>query len=519
MTEPEPEPETRAPATPSPSPMRHGLVVALDGPGSSGKSSVGSAAAARLGYRFCDTGLLYRAITWLAGERGTGPDDPGSLVALVDAVRLVDDGAGRLARVEVDGRDVTELVQAPDVDAAVSAVARVPELRSRLNVLQRELAAGGSIVMTGRDIGTVVLPDADVKLYLDASPEERAARRAAQRGIDPTSPEGLEILEDLRRRDGVDSGRAVAPLRPADDGIIVRTDGNAFETTVETVVAAVRAVEATPATTSSVASPGAPGTVASQEPASQEPASRATKPRRTPIPPVPVATELTPLIRFVCFVFRIVVRIFARVRIEGDLAGIPRSGAFIMAANHASSADPVLIGAFLNPPFGRPMNWLGKREVFDNPILAWMARRGGVHPVDRDAADVDAFRSAMRILESGNILAIFPEGTRSRDGALHEAKQGVGVLALKAGSPILPVAVIDTDRMWPRGSFMPRFGSRVTVRIGRPFTVEPATPGPGRDRRAASGAATRRIMAEIARLLPERQRGIYAADVGDLPAV
>lgn len=484
-----------ASATPSSPSARSGLVVALDGPGSSGKSSVGSAAAARLGYRFCDTGLLYRAITWLAAERGTGPDDPAALVALVDSVRLTDDGAGRLARVEIDDRDVTELVQAPEVDAAVSAVARVPELRARLNVLQREIAAGGSLVMTGRDIGTVVLPGADVKLYLDASTEERAARRAAQRGIDPSSPEGREILEDLRRRDGVDSGRAVAPLRPADDGIIIRTDGNAFETTVEAVVAAVRAVEARRA-------PRAEPTPA--------PEPRAPKARRKPIPPVPVATELTPLIRFVCFLFRVVVRIFARVRIDGDVSDIPRSGAFIMAANHTSSADPVLIGAFLNPPFGRPMNWLGKREVYDNPFLAWLARRGGIHPVDRDAADVDAFRSAIRILESGNILAIFPEGTRSRDGALHEAKQGVGVLALRAGSPILPVAVIDTDRMWPRGSFMPRFGSRVTVRIGTPFLLDATTPGPGRDRRAAASAATDRIMTEIAALLPERQRGVYA---------
>lgn len=505
------EPET--PATPPASSIgaSPGLVVALDGPGSSGKSSVGSAAAARLGYRFCDTGLLYRAITWLAAERGTGPDDPAALVALVDEVRLTDDGTGRLARVEVGGRDVTEQAQAPEVDAAVSAIARVPELRTRLNVLQRAIAAGGGIVMTGRDIGTVVLPDAAVKLYLDAGTEERAARRAAQRGIDPRSPEGLSILDELRRRDGVDAGRTVAPLRPADDGIIVRTDGNAFETTVDAVVAAVRAAE------SSATPPRAP--------------SPPPKARRRPIAPTPIATELTPLIRFVCFLFRVVVRIFARVRIEGDLSLIPRSGPFIMAANHVSSSDPVLIGAFLNVLFGRPMNWLGKREVFDNPFLAWLARRGGIHPVDRDAADVDAFRSAIRILETGNILAIFPEGTRSRDGALHEAKQGVGVLALKAGAPILPVAVVDTDHLWPRGSLLPRFGSKVVVRIGRPFRLDEPVPGAGpggdtapaartgRDRRAASTAATRRIMGEIAALLPERQRGVYAADAEALPPV
>jgi cytidylate kinase len=216
------------------------LVVAIDGPGSSGKSSVGAAAALELGYRFCDTGLLYRAVTWLALRRGVPAEDAAGLVALVDEVEFAPDEQGRLRRVLVDDVDHTEDVRGPEVDEAVSAVSRVAELRSALLGRQRALAARGGIVMAGRDIGTVVLPDADLKIYLDASVEERARRRAEERGLAPDSPEAAGILEHLRRRDALDSTRPVAPLRPAADAVILRTDGNTFQQTVNQVVATIR---------------------------------------------------------------------------------------------------------------------------------------------------------------------------------------------------------------------------------------------------------------------------------------
>jgi cytidylate kinase len=225
---------------------RAGLVVTLDGPASSGKSSVGAAAALRLGYRFCDTGLLYRAVTWLSLERRVRPEDTELLVALVAEIALVADANGRLAHVSVDGVDVTAEVHTPRVDDAVSAVSRVPELRAALLAFQRGLAAQpGGIIMAGRDIGTVVLPDADLKLFLDASVAERARRRAEERDVEPDSQEGRFILAQLRRRDELDSTRTVAPLRAATDAIHIVTDGNSFEETVEAVVAAiVVAVEA-----------------------------------------------------------------------------------------------------------------------------------------------------------------------------------------------------------------------------------------------------------------------------------
>ena len=220
------------------------LVVALDGPASSGKSSVGAAAARALGYAFCDTGLLYRAVTGLALRRGVSLSDPAVLVPLVDEVDLAPDAEGRLARVLVDGRDVTAEVRGSIVDRSVSEVARVPEVRAALLTRQRRLADPGGIIMAGRDIGTVVLPDADVKVFIDASAEERARRRAEERGIDPGSDEAAAILADLRRRDALDRDRPVAPLRPAPDADHVATDGNSFEETVAAVVAIIRGRQA-----------------------------------------------------------------------------------------------------------------------------------------------------------------------------------------------------------------------------------------------------------------------------------
>jgi len=217
-----------------------GLIVALDGPGSSGKSSVGAAAASELGYRFCDTGLLYRAVTWLAEARGVEVDDPIDLSALVDEVYLSPDADGRLSRVLVDGIDHTEEVRGPAVDAAVSAVSAVPEVRAALLARQRSIASDGAIIMAGRDIGTIVLPDADLKLFLDASVEERARRRTEERGLDPAGIDAEAVLVALRRRDELDANRPIAPLRPAGDARIISTDGNRFEDTVAAVVNAIR---------------------------------------------------------------------------------------------------------------------------------------------------------------------------------------------------------------------------------------------------------------------------------------
>ena len=199
----------------------------------------------------------------------------------------------------------------------------------------------------------------------------------------------------------------------------------------------------------------------------------------------------------------------SRIRIEGAIDEIPREGPVIIASNHASNFDPVVLGAWLTPTLGRRIHWLGKKELFDWPVVGWLARNGGVHPVDRDAADVEAFRLARRILDEGNVLFVFPEGTRSADGALHAARDGVAVLALRTGAPIVPIGIGGSNGVWPRGQKLPHPGGRVTVRVGRPFRARrrpAARHGPARPPRAwprtSSCGASRQ-------LLPPEQRGVY----------
>ncbi|HEY6057424.1 MAG TPA: lysophospholipid acyltransferase family protein [Candidatus Limnocylindrales bacterium] len=226
-------------------------------------------------------------------------------------------------------------------------------------------------------------------------------------------------------------------------------------------------------------------------------------------PAEPLLDDVDWFIRLGAFAGRTGLRCLAHVRVEGHVDDLPVTGPLIVASNHASNADGVLIGGWLTPALGRRIHWLGKREFVDFPLVGLLARRGSIHPVDRAGADVEAFRLAERILHEGHVLMVFPEGTRSPNGVLQEPKDGLALLALRTGAPILPVGVGDTDRFWPRGR-LPRIGRWITLRIGEPFTVEAVLGGVALgNRRTAKGLATDAIMRRIAALVPERQRGAY----------
>lgn len=227
-------------------------------------------------------------------------------------------------------------------------------------------------------------------------------------------------------------------------------------------------------------------------------------------PVTPIVDRIAPWMAALAGAVRLGLAGLTRVRVEGAIDDIPRSGPVIVAANHSSNLDVPVLGSSLMPKLGRRLQWLGKRELFDWPFIGWIARNGGVHAVERGAADVEAFRIATRILEEGHALFVFPEGTRSRDGSLGEGRDGVAVLALRTGAPIVPVGVSGSYERWPRGQKLPRPGGRVTVRIGSPFRLADVLPA-GLDRRAAKAQATDLIMRRIAELLPEGQRGAYGA--------
>jgi cytidylate kinase len=211
------------------------LIIAIDGPSGAGKGTVARAVASNLGYRHVDSGAMYRAVGWKALREGIALDDEASVSALASRAHIE---VG--ATTTVDGEDVTRAIRTPEIDRAAAAVARLPTVRTVLVARQRELAANGGIVMEGRDIGTVVFPHADVKLYLDASADERARRRAH----DPAHHGGPEKVSDvatlLTERDRLDSTRAASPLYAAADAIVIDTTDKIIEEVVAEVMEIVR---------------------------------------------------------------------------------------------------------------------------------------------------------------------------------------------------------------------------------------------------------------------------------------
>lgn len=204
-------------------------IIAIDGPAASGKSTVAEKLAADLGYLYFDTGVMYRAVTLAALEKLQSVQDEKAVSALAEQVQIdvlpPSLGDGRLYDVRLDDKDVTWAIRTPEIDQNVSQVSAYPQVRQAMTTQQRRIGQRGSVVMVGRDIGTVVFPEAELKIYLDASVEERARRRYRETVRRGQAADYDEILKAMKRRDKMDSSRKIAPLRPAEDAVIVNTDG------------------------------------------------------------------------------------------------------------------------------------------------------------------------------------------------------------------------------------------------------------------------------------------------------
>ncbi len=232
----------------------HPAIIAIDGPAGSGKSTVGHRLAHRIGYLFFDSGIMYRAVTWAAQAQGIDPADAERVGALAETLDLdilppgADAADGRTSTVLIDGQDVTWALRTPAVDHAVSAVSAHGRVRAALSHHQRRIglrygAGRGDkrgIVMVGRDIGSVILPEAPLKIYLDATPEERARRRHAELAARGRPLPFALVLEEIVQRDAYDSGRAVSPLRMAEGALLLDSTGMSPEEVVERIIALAR---------------------------------------------------------------------------------------------------------------------------------------------------------------------------------------------------------------------------------------------------------------------------------------
>ena len=445
--------------------------VAIDGPASSGKSTVALELCARIGYLFFDTGILYRAVAAAALQRGVAVADESAVSALtrkLDISVLAPTVAdGRTNTVLVDGADFTPLLRTAQVDASVSVVATYTQVRQHLTEQMRAVARQGPVVMVGRDIGTVVIPDAPLKIFLDASAAERARRRHAENVARAEPSDLAQILAGIHERDQRDRARATAPLQAAPDAHVLDSTNL---TRGEVVAEMQRLLQA----------------AASQPAQKHAPYSISTAARVFRAIAVPSV--------------RIMYYILSRPHVHG-LENVPAHGPYLITANHLSYYDPpclLVMWPYLVEAVG------ASDMMTDGGFMSRMINGYSTLPVHREVIDAGLFRTALNVLKSGRALYIAPEGARNPAG-LGAGKPGAAYLALKANVPIVPVAITGTNRIFPEL----RSGRRQKVEmvIGAPYRLPVLPPA---QRRAALPECTHMIMQRIAALLPPGLRGVYA---------
>ncbi len=408
--------------------------IAIDGPSGAGKSTIARAVAKAEGYIYIDTGALYRAIALYALRGTVDPGDSAAVEEMLKGIRVELAFRDGEQRVLLNGEDVSDLIRTPEVSMAASAFSALPPVRAFLLSLQRDIAAQNSCIMDGRDIATVVLPNADVKIFLTASPEERARRRYEEliaRGQQVTYE---EILADQKKRDYDDSHRAAAPLKQAEDAVLVDTTDKDFEASV----ALIRSVIHKRLTREEKESP---------------PAEKKSPREKVRYNFKKFTTHAFYLIAMP-FTF-LTCKLLYRVTYIGR-ENVPKKGKLIIAANHISGWDPVFVGSAMV----RVIHAMAKEEIFHNWFVKAVVTGLNAFPVSRGSGDRRAFEYALGLLERDKVLGIFPEGTRSKDYRPGRAKSGIALIAAATGADIVPVAI------WSGGKPVRAFRTHVVVEFG-----------------------------------------------------
>ncbi|OHB66885.1 MAG: cytidylate kinase [Planctomycetes bacterium RBG_13_62_9] len=483
------------------------FVITIDGPAASGKSTVARLLAERLDATFLDTGAMYRAVTLAAVRDGADLSKKRQLFDVVKRHRFDFEAAQGRMLVQIDGRDVTDAIRDNELTAKVRYVAAAALVRGRLVQMQRDFARKYAKVVTeGRDQGTVVFPDAQVKFYLTASPAERARRRAAELRAIGADADVARIQQEIESRDKSDESRAVGPLKPAPDAVMIDTTGLTIEQVVERLYQLVMERTGSPSRSSRVAdvpsasvegvSPSNRDDNAGKMPAPHEgrmPSTRAPvetqdlasqnapSPASAPEPMAPAAVDTCrespkpysfsrtvsflwyALARFLCRVFCI---LFFRYRLYGR-ENVPVKGAVILAGNHQSFLDPVFCGVGVN----RHLTYVARDTLFRNWFFGPLIASVNAIPIGRDKADIAAMRSIIARLRAGEAVCLFPEGTRTQDGRITPFKPGFGLLCRRSKAAIVPVLIDGAFECWPRHRKLFRPGS-IVVQLGKPISPE-----------------------------------------------
>jgi len=449
-------------------------VIAVDGPAGSGKSSVCRGVASRLGLRYLDTGAMYRAVTSAVLRRGLDPQDA---VAVAELAREVEISVGA-GGVSVDGIDVTAEIRGPEVTRTVSLVAANPDVRAEMVRRQREWTrVRGGGVLEGRDIGTVVFPDAALKVYLTASPEVRARRRTAE----VSDLDFKTVAADIARRDALDQGREASPLTQADDAVVVDTSDLSVEAIVDQLVSRL------PGQREAASTRPAPDSTALAHGGDRGRHGHARPGTRGEL-------ILYGVVRGALLAFA---RLWFRVKASGT-HNVPERGAFILAPVHRSNLDFMLVLVVTR----RRMRFLAKDTLWKGPWARLFTALGGI-PVARGTVDREALRTCIEVIEAGEPLVMFPEGTRQHGPVVQPFFDGPAFVQSRTGVPIVPVGIGGSEAAMPRGSKLIK-PHRVRLVVGAPMNAESVDGS--KARRAWVRARTADLHATVQELFDRAQR-------------
>ena len=441
-----------------------GMIVTIDGPAGSGKSTTASMLAERFGLLYLDTGAMYRGVTQAVIERGIDPEDEAAVVSVAENMKLefktTEDGS----ILHVDGVDVSKEIRVPEVSRFVSPVSRHPGVRRAMVRIQRSIARAGGIVAEGRDTGSVVFPFAHVKVFLVANIDARSERRRRQlheMGMEQTYE---EIRDNITQRDEIDSGRTHSPLLKPAGALLVDTSALTIEEQVAIIEEEVK------------------------KEAGRLSLLRLCGEGRNAV------ASMRPYYRVVHFSIRLFCRIFFGLRIIGS-EHLHCGERCVFASNHLSYADPLVAGCALD----REVDYVAKKELFRNRLIAWFVRAHNALPIDRDEIDRAALKLISSKLKSGKSIMMFPEGTRSKNGAIAELKPGFGFIAMHNSATVVPMHLKGTNDLI--GCFLRK--RRLEVRIGPPIRLpEGYTP---LDRKSEYRILSRMVLEEMRMLKDESE--------------
>ncbi len=411
------------------------FVVAIDGPAGTGKGTITQLVGNKLNLINIDTGATYRCVTLEMIRKGIHIDEEDKILKILDTIKIDFKKENGKELVFLNDEDVTSEIRNKEVNELVSQVSHIPIVRNNMANFQRKLAEGKRVIMEGRDIGTNVFPNADVKIYLDATAEERANRRLKQnkeQGIDIPYE---EILENIKFRDNNDKTSTVAPLKQAEDAVYIDTTNMTIEQVENRVIEIINEKQT------------------KKEPKLTKKEERIQKKiqRRYSYKDTKWKLFKRKIVKAVILAFY---KIVYRIEVVGEK--IPDEGAYIICGNHVSFFDPPAVVTTSK----RHINMVAKEDLLRSSILYWLGSTFNVIPIKRDSQDIDSMKRCLEILKNNEILGIYPEGTRNglkkNNG---KVKNGAAFFVARTGVPVIPVGI--------KGSFKPF--TKVTLNYGKPL--------------------------------------------------